>query len=230
MLVFGSQGNSDSPIHTKLHLLLVVRYWLVDILEHHPQLRIDVPTQRATQHTAAKVVKPVFRIPEHDRKVLRHISQQDVQRMHAFDDGLGSKDAIMKHVGLRVLAERKVLRVAGAHELKHHLHKLLAGELRPWKIVEDQLAVVFEKRHALLDARFVRLLKLKPPVCFEFGESCEGGQPSSINAYLESEQAGKVKIGTYTLFGDTPIEKVGRDEATPFQSQIPRRVPGEVHR
>lgn len=99
------------PVHGELHLFLVVRNRLVDLVQLFAQLRRDVPAERRAYHSRSEMVTPRLRVPQHDRIVLGYMVQQHLQRMDLLEVGLSVEDLVVEdHV---LLVQREVVRVAG---------------------------------------------------------------------------------------------------------------------
>lgn len=86
------------PIHRKLHFGFIVRDWAVYLFELLTELGIDIPAERRAEETGTEVVHAILGIAQHDSEVLRHVLEQDMQRMHVFYDGLLAQDAIMEDI------------------------------------------------------------------------------------------------------------------------------------
>ena len=164
--------RGEAPIHRKLHLLLIIRDRTMNLLQLQPQLRGHGPPQTTAQQARAKIILPVLGIPYHDGEILRHILQQDMQRMHRLlNHSLVAQNPVPEHgTSSLVKVEREILRVPRAEELQRHLHYLLGAELATGEIIQDFLAVIAEELFTLCDALRVRPLQLEPPVRLHSGE------------------------------------------------------------
>ena len=118
------------PIHRLRHLLLVIRDWPVDIIQLFPNLGAKVPPQAAADDAGSQVIHAILRVANHDRKVLGHIVQKHVKRMHGLDDGFVFQNAVMEDVRVLLvgIGEGEIVRIPRAEELKGHLHDLLTFE------------------------------------------------------------------------------------------------------
>ena len=162
----GKDGE-EVPIHGKFHLLFIVRNRRVDLLQLQPQFRVHVPSNRATYHPGAEIVRTVVRVAQHDGEIFRDVVKQDVQWMHRADDGFRIEDAVVEYVPLGLgVCEGEVAGVPRAEELERHFHQLFAGEFAAGEVVEDLFAVLGEEVLALGDSGFVVALELEPPVRF----------------------------------------------------------------
>lgn len=116
----------NSPIHAKLHLLLIVWNRRVDLVQSHPNLGAHVPSQRRADHARAEMVVPRLRVAQRDGEILGYVVQQDQKRVFGLDVLLDAQDFVLKRPLVRVQFE--VLRVSCAEELEDHLHEFFARQ------------------------------------------------------------------------------------------------------
>ena len=100
----------------------------MDITQLLPDLGAEVPTQTAADDAGSQIIHAILRVANHDRKVLGHVVQKYVKRMHRLDDRFILENAVMEDVRLlRVgVGKREIVRIPRAKELKDDLHELLA--------------------------------------------------------------------------------------------------------
>lgn len=97
-----SNIKGSVPVHREFHLGFVIWDWLVDLLELHTELGVNIPAKRRAEETGTEVVHAIVGIAQHDSKVFRYILEQDVQRMHILNDGLVAQDAVVEDVAFRL--------------------------------------------------------------------------------------------------------------------------------
>lgn len=72
----------------------------MDLFQLHSEFRVHVPPERRTNDPGSKVVTAIVRVPDHDSEVLGNVFQQDVQRVHAVDDGLTLQNPVVEDVAV----------------------------------------------------------------------------------------------------------------------------------
>lgn len=148
-------------------------------MELQADLARDVPAERGADEAGAEVVDARLRVAQDDAEVLGHVVEEDQQRGLLGEDGLRPEDPV--HEPRPVRRQREVLRVPRADELHHHLHQLLARQLRPRQPLQHRRAVLRVQRLPLRDARPVRRLQLDPPVRLEFRQRCSAFRIPSVS-------------------------------------------------
>lgn len=107
------------------------------------------------------------------------------------------------------------MRVTGAEELYGCFHEFFAGELGAREGVEDVGAVLGEEGFALLDAFYVGVFELDPPVRLEFAEGWLGWflvKFKGVSCFF-------CRKITYTWFGGMAIGTVDMVEVVPCLCQ-----------
>lgn len=74
----------------------------MDLLQLHPELGIDIPAERRAEDTSAEVIHAILGIAHHGSEVFRYVLEQDMQRMHIFNDSFVVQDAIVEDVTFRL--------------------------------------------------------------------------------------------------------------------------------
>jgi hypothetical protein len=69
----------DLPVHRKAHLFLVVWNGRMDFMEPETNLRCNIPPKCAANDACSEQVEASLVISQHDRKVLRHIVEKNME-------------------------------------------------------------------------------------------------------------------------------------------------------
>ena len=132
----------------------------MDLFELEAQFCGNVPAEGGAEEAGAEVVAAIGRVAEHNCEIFRDVMEEDVERVHAADDGFGLENAVVKDMALvRGVSECEVLRVASAEELQGHFHEFFAGKFATWEIVKDHLAMFLIQSSAFCDAGYIAVLK-----------------------------------------------------------------------
>jgi hypothetical protein len=122
------RGRFIVPVHGKLHFLLIIRNWFVNLMKLEANFGADIPPKRRANDTCTKEVESSFVIPKHDRKILRDVLHEYFQRMFALYVLGRSQNVVLKDP--IVVMKRKMHRISRAHELQSHFHEFLALQVR----------------------------------------------------------------------------------------------------
>ena len=68
-----TSDEADLPVHRELHLLLVIWYGGVDLLQLHAKFHFYVPAECRAEEAGTKIVVTIRRIAEHAGEIFRDV-------------------------------------------------------------------------------------------------------------------------------------------------------------
>lgn len=136
----------------------------MNLMQLASNLRGNIPSQRRADDCRTQEVEARLVITHHERKILRHVLKQNLQRVLGAEILLRSQNVILQNA---LIHQREVLWVSGTNELQNHLHEFLARQLRAGKGVEDCFAILSVEFFALGNPASVSALEFDPPIRIE---------------------------------------------------------------
>lgn len=70
----------------------------MDFFELETQFRGNVPAESGAEDAGPKIVETVVWVAKHDCEIFGDVVEQNMERMHAFDDGVSFENAIVEDV------------------------------------------------------------------------------------------------------------------------------------